>query len=298
MKRQTLFFGIFAAAMLTVPAFAADDHAGISGIRWGRNAFGYEPLPSGAQPVTNLKRSRDGTSDGTQLVGDYNNPILKAAAAAVVKQKGELASAGKGFPNVSDQCRAYAPPFTFAMQLSFEMLQKNDGDITIIYNQDDNVRHVRMNAAHPANVVPSPMGDAVGHWEGETLVIDTVGIETNAFTAADMYGTPQSAAMHVIERYRLIDDSLAKAAQDNYVKAQGVVGGGGVREGGAADTHAKGLQVELTMEDPNVFTAPLSVRVTYRRQGAPWQEQVCAENPVEHYDGEWIGLPRADHPDF
>jgi hypothetical protein len=82
------------------------------------------------------------------------------------------------------------------MQLSFQMLQKNDGDITIIYNQDDIVRHIRMNATHPTNLLPSPMGDAVGHWEGEMLVIDTVGIKTNAFTAADMYGTPQSAAMH------------------------------------------------------------------------------------------------------
>jgi hypothetical protein len=298
MKRRTLLFGIFATAVLTMPAFAGEGDAGITGVRWGRTAFGYEPLPSGPQPVTNLKKRRDGTSDGTQLVGDYDNPILKPAAAAVVKQKGELAAAGKGFPNESDQCRPYAPPFTFAMQISFQMLQKNDGDITIIYNQDDNVRHVRMNAAHPANVLPSPMGDAVGHWEGETLVIDTVGIETNDFTAADMYGTPQSAAMLVIERYRLIDDGLAKAAQDKYVKVQGVVGGGGAREGAAADTRAKGLQLELKMEDPNVFAAPLSVLVTYRRLVTPWQEQVCAENPVEHYEGEWIGLPRADHPDF
>lgn len=298
MKRPTLFFGMLTTAILAVPAFAADDNAGITGVRWGRTAFGYEPLPSGPQPVTNLKKRRDGTSDGTQLVGDFNNPILKPAAAAVVKQKGELAASGKGFPNESDQCRPYAPPFTFAMQLSFQMLQNHDGDITIIYNQDDNVRHIRMNAAHPTNLAPSPMGDAVGHWEGETLVIDTVGIETNAFTAADMYGTPQSAAMHVIERYRLIDDRLAKAAQDKYVKVQGVVGGGGPREGAAADARAKGLQLELTMEDPDVFAAPLSVLVTYRRLATTWQEQVCAENPVEHYEGEWIGLPRADHPDF
>jgi hypothetical protein len=299
MKRQTVFLGVLATTMLIVPALAADDNAGITGVRWGRNAFGYEPLPSGPQPVTNLKRRRDGTSDGAQLVGDYNNPILKAAAAAVVKQKGELALAGKGFPNESDQCRPYAPPFTFAMQLSFQMLQKNDGDITIIYNQDDNVRHIRMNATHPTNLLPSPMGDAVGYWEGETLVIDTVGIKTNAFMAADMYGTPQSAAMHVIERYRLIDDALAKAAQDKYHKVQGVVVGRGGRESGADSvTPAKGLRLELTMEDPNVFAAPLSVLVTYRRLLTPWQEQVCAENPVEHYEGEWIGLPRADHPDF
>jgi hypothetical protein len=294
MKRQTVFLGIFATMMLIVPAFATDDNPGITGVRWGRNAFGYEPLPAGPRPVTNLKRRRDGTSDGAQLVGDYNNPILKAPAAAVVKRKGELALAGKGFPNVSDQCRPYAPPFTFAMQLSFQMLQKSDGDITIIYNQDDNVRHIRMNATHPANLLPSPMGDAVGHWEGETLVIDTVGIKTNAFMAADMYGTPQSAAMHVIERYSLIDDALAKAAQDNYHKVQGVVVGGRGRESGADS----GLRVELTMDDPYVFTAPLSVLVTYRRLFTPWQEQVCAENPVEHYEGEWIGLPRADHPDF
>ena len=96
MKRRTLLFGIFATAMLIVPAFAADDSAGITGVRWGRNAFGYEPLPSGPQPVTNLKRRRDGTSNGGQLVGDYNNPNLKPAAGTVVKQKGELAIGRQG----------------------------------------------------------------------------------------------------------------------------------------------------------------------------------------------------------
>jgi hypothetical protein len=53
MKRKTLFFGIFATTILTVPVFAAGDNAGITGVHWGRNAFGYEPLPSGPQPVTN-----------------------------------------------------------------------------------------------------------------------------------------------------------------------------------------------------------------------------------------------------
>ena len=52
------------------------------------------------------------------------------------------------------------------------------------------------------------------------------------------------------------------------------------------------------MEDPKVFVTPLTARVTYRRVNSEWQESVCAENPVEHYPGEWAGLPKADRPDF
>jgi hypothetical protein len=58
------------------------------------------------------------------------------------------------------------------------------------------------------------------------------------------------------------------------------------------------LQLEVTMEDPKVFTAPLTARVTYRRLITQWQEDVCADNPMEHYKDEWIGLPKAEHPDF
>jgi len=52
------------------------------------------------------------------------------------------------------------------------------------------------------------------------------------------------------------------------------------------------------MEDPNVFTAPLTVLVTYRRLMMQWQEQVCADNPVEHYKSisrDLRGSFRLDH---
>jgi hypothetical protein len=49
------------------------------------------------------------------------------------------------------------------------------------------------------------MGDAVGRWDGDTLVIDTVGIRVDQYTSIDRFGTPQSDQMHVVERYRLID---------------------------------------------------------------------------------------------
>src|SRR3981189_1925981 len=165
MKRQTLFLSVFTPALRPLPALAADGAAGMMQVRWGKNAFNFEGKPSGPQPLRNLSRRPDGTANAGQLVGHYHNPILTPEAATVVKQKGELAIAGKGFPNSQDQSRAGAPPFSSAMQLGFSMLPAKNGNITIIYDQNANVRHIRMNAAHPAKVAPSPMGDSVGHWE-------------------------------------------------------------------------------------------------------------------------------------
>ena len=69
---------------------------------------------------------------------------------------------------------------------------------------------VRLNQPHPANVTPSWYGDSVGHYEGDTLVIDTVGIKIGPFSMVDMYGTPYSEALHVVERYQLLDYEAAK----------------------------------------------------------------------------------------
>ena len=302
MKRLALFSSASTAAMLASvlawPALGADGASAMMEVRWGKNAFNFEPMPSGPQPLRNLNRRPDGTANAGQLVGDYHNPILTPEAAAVVKQMGERAIAGAGFPNAQDQCRTIAPPFTFAMQLGFVMLPTKDGNITILYDQNANTRHIRLNAAHPATLAPSAMGDSVGRWDGDTLVIDTVGVKVDRFTSVDRFGTPQSDAMHVVERYRLIEGALAKAAIDTYEKREGTVGGGGRVAGYNPDTSLKGLQLDVTMEDPKVCTAPLIARVTYRRLITGWTESVCADNPIEHYKGEWIGLPKADHPDF
>ncbi len=303
MKRQALFFSVFTAGMIALPAFAADGVPGMMELRWGKNAFNFEGMPSGPQPLRNLSRRPDGTSNAGQLVGDYHNPILTPEAAAVVKQKGELAIAGVGFHNSQDQCRSIAPPFASAMTTTFAMLQAKNGDITIISDQNANMRHIRMNGSHPVKLVPSSMGDSIGHWEGDTLVIDTVGVKVDRFTSVDRFGTPQSEAMHVIERYRLIDGAVAKAQVDKYEYDEGTVGGGGRNGGGRdaaynPDARLKGLELQVTMEDPKVFKAPLTARVTYRRVVSEWAESVCADNPMEHYKDEWIGLPRAARPDF
>jgi hypothetical protein len=299
---MTLMAGGVVAAILASSAASAQAPE-MMNVRWGKNAFNFEAMPSGPQPLRNLSRRADGTADAGKLVGDYNNPVLTPEAAAVVRQKGALAIAGKGFPNSQDQCRAVAPPFALAMGLALQMLPAKDGNLTIIYDQNANVRHVRMNGMHPANLKPSPKGDSVGHWEGDALVIDTVGVKVDPFTSVDRFGTPQSDAMHVVERYRLIDGAVAKAQVDQFEFNEGTVGGGGRNGGGRnagynPDTSLKGLQLEITMEDPKVFKQPLTARVTYRRLLTELEENVCADNPVEHYAGEWQGLPKAEKPDF
>src|SRR2546421_2104869 len=82
MKRQALFLSVFAAAMLALPAFAAEGAEGMIGVRWGKNAFNFEPMPAGPQPLRDLCRRPDRTAHARQLVGAYHNPILTPEAAA------------------------------------------------------------------------------------------------------------------------------------------------------------------------------------------------------------------------
>jgi hypothetical protein len=155
-------------------------------------------------------------------------------------------------------------------------------------------------------VKPSWLGNSVGHYEGDTLVIDTVGIKTGPLSILDWYGTPHSEALHVIERYRLIDGSAAAEAQRKHMEAYR-----GARPEPAyeviapviygrppidPDTGKKGLQVEIAVEDVNVFTTPWSALVTYRPLDGPLPEVVCAENPSLW--GSVSMIPIAPKPDF
>jgi hypothetical protein len=294
--KRELTAAAVAASMLASPVAAAPSAIPDFSGMWGRNAFNFEPLAGKPAPVTNLKRLPNGAGDPNQLVGDYKNPLLKPQAAEIVRQKGEISKTGAIYPDPSNHCAPYAPPFTFAMQLGVQVLQAKDR-ITMIYNQDDQVRHVRLNASHPARVAPSAMGDSVGHYEGDTLVIDTVGIETGAIAIIDRYGTPRSEALHIVERYRLVDYETATEAAERHQKQDGPAGLGG-NVSVDPDYRGKGLQLQFTVEDPKVFTAPWSAAVTYRRTKGSWTEQICAENSFEYYSGKATAIPTADKLDF
>jgi len=300
MSFRTIAFGMVSAAGLAGTTSAADNSAvpDLSG-PWGRNMFNLEPPATGPGPLINLRRlGKDAgrsvvDGDPIPLVGDYNNPILRPETAAAVKRNGEYSESGHDVPDPSNQCGAYAPPYLFSIQQGMSMLQGKDA-IVILYTQNQQVRRVRLNSAHPRDLKPTPMGDSIGRYEDGTLVVDTVGIKRLPYTVGDRFGTPVSEAMHVIERYRLIDANEAQAALDKHASVDGTTGAM------VADRdYDKALRVELTIEDPKVFTMPWTANVTYRRVIRAWNEGVCAENNVDMLkQGDLKLVPKDDTPDF
>jgi hypothetical protein len=267
---------------------------------WAHSALNGLELPlSGPGPVRNRSREHGGpqadVGDRRQLVGDYANPILRPWAADVVKKFGDTSLAGIGYPTPRNQCWPEQVPFVFA-NYGMQILQRPD-KITILYPFDHQFRQVRLNQPHPAPVTPSWYGDSVGHYDGDTLLVDTVGIKVGPFSMIDWFGTPFTEALHVVERYRLLDYEATKAAierdaKEHYQQAN-------PDNGPAVDTgyKGKGLRIEVTIEDEGAFTTPWSATVTFRRARDERLELVCAENP-QWFPGTYSAVPTAERPDF
>jgi hypothetical protein len=227
---------------------------------WLHPLPGFEPLPSGPTALVNRARRPNGTGDILKLAGDHTNPILRPEAVEVVKRHGELGLNGIGDPNPRNQCWPAGVPFVFTNGPT-QLLQQPD-KVTILYGYDHQVRHVRLNQSHPAQVTPSWYGDSVGHYEGDTLVVDTIGL--NDKTVADIYRTPHTDKMHVVERWRMVDNG-------------------------------EGMEAVFTVEDLGAFYQPWTAMRRYRRvQYDDIPEIVCAENN-QQFD---YLIPIAETPDF
>jgi hypothetical protein len=297
-RRVSLLFVTFAAAAATLglghAAASSTSIPDFSGM-WVHPYFpGIEPPASGPGPVFNRLRRPNGQSNNSQFVGDYTNPILKPDAADIVKRHGDISLSGMTYPTPSNRCWPSGVPYIF-FQPGMQMLQQPQ-EIVFLYLRDHEFRHVRMNQPHPEHVTPSWYGDSVGHYEGDTLVIDTVGIKADRPLAmVDMFGTPFSSALHVVERYRMVDYDEAQAAMARNLKVNPRV------PDTASDLTYRGkrLQVIFTVEDAGVFTMPWSGVITYERPAMEWEEIVCSDNPFDFFAGKnGAFVPTANKPDF
>jgi hypothetical protein len=236
----------------------------------------YDAPPSGPGPVMvdptqahhGHRAGVEGQADlsSTPWVADYSNPILKSETRQVVKQITEAELAGH--PHVEHQtlCLPSGVPEILNLRDDMEMLFSPAGDqITMVYWRDNQVRHVYLNVEHSSEPPKTWYGESVGRYEGDTLVIDTIGL--NDKTDTDRFGTPHSDRIHVVERYRLSDDK-------------------------------KSLEVLFTVDDPKFFTTEWSGRADYRRDARPLRELVCAENNLPLAMGNQPAIPTAAKPDF
>jgi len=290
------------AASASEPALSQGGGAAIpflTGI-WGRQMLLFEPPASGPGPVVSKLRRPDGTPMFS-AIGDPTNPILAPQAREVVNKFGDQELSGVAFASPHNQCWPEPTPYILSIEFGLQILQKAD-EVVLVYLSDHQVRHIRMNVPHSEHLAPTWQGESVGHYEGDALVVDTIGQKVGPLSMVDRFGTPFSEALHVIERYRLIDGELARDLQQRHQLNYFPTGGGFRGPYGMGDTDPNatkpGLQVEITVDDPNTFTTRWSGLITYRPVLGGWPEAVCAEN-TQGSGSSWVVMtPKADKSEF
>ena len=116
--------------------------------------------------------------------------------------------------------------------------------VYFLMEYDQAIRRVYIDGKHPENPDPTWLGHSIGHWEGQTLVVDTIGF--NDQTWLDIRGHQHSDALHTTERFTLTEDG-------------------------------KSLRYEVTIDDPKVYSKPWQsvVKTIPRRSDLQIQEFIC-----------------------
>lgn len=226
----------------------------------------FTPVPGQAGPtrndpahprISNAEAARTGKQP-TYRIGDVTNPNFKPWVIERMKKD----NAGKIAFTARSHCMPAGVPGFMAYPLAAFFFIQTAKEMLMIFSGDQQVRHIYLDVPHSENVKPSWYGESIGHYEGDTLVVDTIGL--NDKTLLDNFRTPHTEKLHVIERWRLID--------------------GGER-----------LEVRVRVEDPDAFYEPWSGVIRYYLVRQEIQEEVCAEGNRQLFD---YGIPVAEKPDF
>lgn len=255
-----LLSGILCAAAVNGAAAQGAAIPDFSGL-WERapRAGGQDFIPpdEGPGPVV---RTADA---GPFRVGDYTNPILRPHAAEAVRAHGDVGRGGVVVNPAWSYCEAAGVPLLHNLADPIQILQDED-EVVIMNRGDSQVRRFDLNAGIPDDVEPSWYGYSVAHYEGDALVVTTVGLNDRALV--DRYGTPSSETLRVVERYTINDERTE-------------------------------IRVDFTVEDPATFTTPWRAAATYHPATEEFVEQICAENNRIPGDSEFQ-IPVDTTPDF
>jgi hypothetical protein len=229
---------------LTAPApRTADGKPDLSGV-W----------QAGAVPIPELMKILPGGQNGLgedvpskyfiNLYSDFergHEPLQPAAARASAQLSIHAITAD----NVGINCLPSGMPLFLLTPAPFKIVQ-TAGLIVMLSESDTSFRQIFMDGrALPADPQPSWMGSSIGHWEGDTLVVETIGFNDRG--QLDALGHRHSSALRLTERYRRRDTGH--------------------------------MEIQFTFDDPQTLTRPLTVTVGIGlRADTDLIEYVCAEN--------------------
>jgi hypothetical protein len=254
-----------AVAQTAAPPDFSSNQTGWLGV--GGAGPGFVAVPGHLPPVSTDPAHPfvpNGTkAQPTYRIADLTNPNLKPWVKEHMKKDIDEVLAGKVAFTARSSCRpAGVPGFMGFGGPNPVFFLQTPKQVWLVFTGDQQVRRVYLDVPHSAQPKPSWYGESVGHYEGDALIIDTIG--QNDKTVVDPYRTPHTEKLHVTERWKLID-------------------------GGNA------MEASFTVEDPDTFFEPWSGMRRYRRVQEKMAEEVCAENNAHLFD---YHIPVADKPDF
>jgi hypothetical protein len=151
---------------------------------------------------------------------------------------------GPNDTGATSDCMPLAGPNAYSVPYQFQIVQSAH-TAAILYGYPGTFRSVPLDGGpHSADPDPTWMGESIGRWDGDTLVVDVVGFNDKT----EVNGYHHTDALHIIERFRRSDYNT--------------------------------LQYEVTIDDPNVFVKPWTMTRTYplRPDMAKVDEFVCEHN--------------------
>jgi hypothetical protein len=282
--------GFSALAQGKPPDFAPD-----ASIGWYAYNRLFIPPASGAGPVrqdparpyVSNDEFRVTGKQPTERVADLNSPILLPWAKDVVRKRNELVLSGKFVPSPTASCWPKGVTAFLLSPMTQPMyVVQGPKEVVLILTSFSDVRHIHLADKHSDKVETSWYGESIGRYEGDTLVVDTIGLDDR--TWVDGFGTPHTKQLHVIERFHLIEDGNV-------------------------------LEANVHVEDPGAFTMPWDAIQRFRQYEAavrkvpverltqlasepegPLSEHICAENPNSLSFGgvPALPVPQAVVPDF
>jgi hypothetical protein len=272
--RPSLIAGLLAGLLCAsiAPALAQQSPPAFSANNVGWISVGGEwiPLPGSPSPVKQDPAHRyvpnNVGEQPTFRIADINNPNLTQFAKDSLKKTNDDVLAGKPMWSRSSRCWATGVPAWLLTPAQPMFFIQTPQQVRMLAQHDNDVRRIYMNVPHSANPKPTWYGESVGRYEGNALVIDTIGLTNKTFV--DNFRTPHSEKLHVVERLRLVEDG-------------------------------KFLEAEVLIDDPAVFLKPLHVTKRSRRVEANLAEWRCAAGEINNPFAEDADpLPTAAKPDF